>query len=339
MRSAQRRPSSGVLHTQHRRRVDRFAFEDALGDLSFRSQTEHLSATARRACRFPAVRPRAATARACRGRPRRPALSARTRSPHPACPTAAPWRTRPMWRRRSPAPGGRRRSSRRSAPARRMSCRSRGTPRRCAGSTEARSGSLPYGADSTRASASFRCLTISVAQPSPKLSNVTISTPRAPSMDHKRHFDGAGVGTGNDPQPPVGRHPQDGARQGDDLGQSRLRFRGAMAAAEQGARQRVQRKAGTFGAGAGGKIGIRRTDVRCRGACHCGSPLQKKSVPVGGRDPPPHLGARPDRVNMFSSHCNRACQTSHDAVRRPVCASRDARLGAMQRAITTTKGS
>ena len=53
-----------------------------------------------------------------------------------------------------------------------------------AGSTEPRSGSLPYGASSTRASASFNCFSTSVAQSLEKDSHTSTSTPRAPSMDH-----------------------------------------------------------------------------------------------------------------------------------------------------------
>ena len=64
----------------------------------------------------------------------------------------------------------------------------------CAESTAARSGSLPYGASSTRASASFSCLTTSVAQVSEKLSNASTSTGRAPSSDHSADLHGAGVG-------------------------------------------------------------------------------------------------------------------------------------------------
>jgi hypothetical protein len=35
-----------------------------------------------------------------------------------------------------------------------------------------------------RTSSSFSCLTTSVIQPSPKLSQATMSVPRAPSIDH-----------------------------------------------------------------------------------------------------------------------------------------------------------
>src|SRR5271167_3342007 len=52
-----------------------------------------------------------------------------------------------------------------------------------AGSTCDRSGSRPYGAFNTRTSGSFSCST-SVTQPSPKFSQVSMSTPRAPSSDH-----------------------------------------------------------------------------------------------------------------------------------------------------------
>ena len=47
-----------------------------------------------------------------------------------------------------------------------------------------RSGSAPYGAFSTRTSSSFSCDFTSETQPSPKLSQVSMSTPRAPSSDH-----------------------------------------------------------------------------------------------------------------------------------------------------------
>ena len=47
-----------------------------------------------------------------------------------------------------------------------------------------RSGSAPYSASITRQSASFSCLTASVTQPWPKLSQASMSTPRAPSIDH-----------------------------------------------------------------------------------------------------------------------------------------------------------
>ena len=57
---------------------------------------------------------------------------------------------------------------------------------------------------------------------------------------------------------------------------------GAMAAAEQRARQRVQRQAGTLGAGAGGKIGIGRTDVRLGGDCHVRLSLSEEKRPGGG---------------------------------------------------------
>ena len=51
-------------------------------------------------------------------------------------------------------------------------------------STCARSGSRPYSALSTRKSASFSCLATSVTHCSPKLSQASMSTPRAPSSDH-----------------------------------------------------------------------------------------------------------------------------------------------------------
>src|SRR5208282_1781455 len=47
-----------------------------------------------------------------------------------------------------------------------------------------RSGNSPYGAFSVRASLSLSSLTTSVTQPSPKLSQATTSTPRAPRRDH-----------------------------------------------------------------------------------------------------------------------------------------------------------
>ncbi len=51
-------------------------------------------------------------------------------------------------------------------------------------STRDRSGSSPYSAASTRTSSSFSCLSTSVTQPLPKLSQASTSTPRAPSSDH-----------------------------------------------------------------------------------------------------------------------------------------------------------
>ena len=42
----------------------------------------------------------------------------------------------------------------------------------------------PYPASNTRASVSFSCLTASVTQPEPKLSQATMSTGRSPSSDH-----------------------------------------------------------------------------------------------------------------------------------------------------------
>ena len=51
-------------------------------------------------------------------------------------------------------------------------------------STLPRSGSRPYSASITRRSWILSCLTASVTQPLPKLSQASASTPRAPSMVH-----------------------------------------------------------------------------------------------------------------------------------------------------------
>ena len=55
---------------------------------------------------------------------------------------------------------------------------------RLAASVLLRSGRSPYGALMKRVSSSFNCDLISVAQPSPKLSQLKTSTPLAPSMVH-----------------------------------------------------------------------------------------------------------------------------------------------------------
>ena len=72
-------PVERVLDAQHRRRVDRLALEDALDQLAARGQAENLRQRPGGLVGLAAARPRAATARACRAPPRRPAPSARTR--------------------------------------------------------------------------------------------------------------------------------------------------------------------------------------------------------------------------------------------------------------------
>ena len=59
--------------------------------------------------------------------------------------------------------------------------------------------------------------------------------------------------------------------------------RGAVAAAEQRARQRIQREAGTLGAGTGGEIGIGRTHVRLRRRLPCAAlPFRREAPRWGG---------------------------------------------------------
>ena len=69
-------------------------------------------------------------------------------------------------------------------------------------------GDLAVGGLETRASFSLSCLTMSVTQPSPKLSQARTSTPRGPSIDHMRHLDGAGVGAGHDADAVIGGNLQ-----------------------------------------------------------------------------------------------------------------------------------
>ena len=61
-----------ILDREHRRRVDRLALEDALDQLAALGQPEDLRAAARRACGFPAARPRAGRGSACRAPPSPP---------------------------------------------------------------------------------------------------------------------------------------------------------------------------------------------------------------------------------------------------------------------------
>ena len=78
-RSAHSSANRSVLDRQHRRRVDRLALEHALDQLAAFGQAEDLGQRPGAACGFPAARPRAGRGSARRGRPRRPAPSARRR--------------------------------------------------------------------------------------------------------------------------------------------------------------------------------------------------------------------------------------------------------------------
>ena len=66
-----------------------------------------------------------------------------------------------------------------------------------------------------RTSLSFSCLTTSVTQPSPKLSQASTSTRARAEQRPQRHFDGAGVGGRHDADAVVGGNLQHFARQVD----------------------------------------------------------------------------------------------------------------------------
>ena len=68
-------------------------------------------------------------------------------------------------------------------------------------------------------------------------------------------------------------------------------------------------------------MGDLRTEVRFRDACHFGSPFQKRSAPVGGRDPPPRVA---DRARLGNRRNRRLlwreqCETSLDGYRPGGC--------------------
>ena len=108
-----------ILQRQHRRRVDRLAFEDALDELAALGHAEDLRQRPMRRVGSPAAPRHWATAPACRAPPRRPAPSARRKSSTSSLSQADPSRT-PHWsRRRSSGPHGPLRSSRHPARARR----------------------------------------------------------------------------------------------------------------------------------------------------------------------------------------------------------------------------
>ena len=59
---------------------------------------------------------------------------------------------------------------------------------------------------------SLSCLATSVTQPSPKDSQAIMVTGRAPSIDHMRHLDRAGIGRRHDADEEIRRHFQHRAR-------------------------------------------------------------------------------------------------------------------------------
>ena len=96
-----------IFHAQHRRRVDGLACKNPVDQLAALGEPENLRAAATPAYSFPSGQQRAATAQSSHVPPLRPAPSARTRSPHRACRTADPPRTRPKSHRTARALRGR----------------------------------------------------------------------------------------------------------------------------------------------------------------------------------------------------------------------------------------
>jgi hypothetical protein len=158
----------------------------------------------------------------------------------------------------------------------------------CAKSTAARSGSFPYGAASTRASASLSCLRTSEAQASEKLSKASTSTGRAPSSVQRAISIAPVSEPGTMPRrqsagiPRIARERSiTSARRA--FGSFARWLRPSSAPCSEASDQ-----PGRLAQGPEEKLGQagRKSDGGAASAIY-GSPLQKRCAPVGGRDPPP----------------------------------------------------
>ena len=115
---------------------------------------------------------------------------------------------------------------------------------------------LAVGALSARTSSSLSCFSMSVSQPSPKLSNATTSTPRAPRRLHIAHSKAPVSEAGQDADAVVGRDAQDRAAALDHLDEARLGRGGAVRPAEHGPLERRQRPARPLGGRAGAEVDL-----------------------------------------------------------------------------------
>jgi hypothetical protein len=98
-------------------------------------------------------------------------------------------------------------------------------------------------------------LTASVTQPSPKLSHATIVTGLRPEHGPHRHFDRAGIRSGDDADAVGGGDAEDFAGELDRVDQPALAELGAMGAAERAEREALGVPARRLGAGTGRKMG------------------------------------------------------------------------------------
>ena len=137
-----------------------------------------------------------------------------------------------------------------------------------------------------------------------KLSQASTSTPRAPSSDHSAISTRAGVGGRHDADQVVGRHLQDLAGQVDRLLELGLADLGAMRAPERRIAQRLERPAGSLGAGTGRKIGIGRPNAGMAGLVIV-STLSDRCPSVGRGVPPSLLVKVRKQSNSRAGPCSR----------------------------------